>query len=202
MHTTLVIATHNPGKVREFRRLLSGLAAELKSLDEAGVAIVVEETGTSYERNASLKARGYAQAAGLITLADDSGIEVDALDGAPGVQSAVFTGPGQSDRQRLDRLLALIEHVPEPRRTARYRAILAVASPDGECRTFEGVCEGRITLRPSGRGGFGYDPVFLLPELGRTMAELTGDEKDRISHRGRAARAALPYLNRLFVPAV
>lgn len=196
-HHRLVIATHNKGKIREFRRLLSALPADLFSLDQVGVTVTVAETGTTYEENASVKATSYARASGITTIADDSGIEVDALDGAPGVQSAVFTGPGQTDEQRTGRLLELVDHVSDPHRTTRYHAILAVARPGGDCRTFEGVCEGRIIRRPRGEGGFGYDPIFLIPELSKTMAELTGEEKDRISHRGMAARAALPYLQSL-----
>jgi len=204
------VATRNPGKLREFRRLLGALGAPIFSLDEAGVTITVDETGQTYEENATAKAVAYARACAQITVSDDSGIEVDALRGEPGVMSAVFTGPGQTDVQRTAHLLHRLRAVPRGRRAARYRAVLAIAVP-GEAPAavgqmahvpeavtiFNGTCEGAITEAPRGSNGFGYDPVFLVPEFGRTMAELTDAEKDRISHRGRAARAAIPYLKSL-----
>ncbi|MBI4219679.1 MAG: RdgB/HAM1 family non-canonical purine NTP pyrophosphatase [Chloroflexi bacterium] len=197
----LVIATRNPGKLREFRRLLALLDARVVDLQDAGVTFTVEETGTTYQENATLKAIGYSKAARSITLADDSGIEVDALGGAPGVMSAVYTGPGQSDEQRTRHLLNMLKDVPPGGRTARYRAVLAVAVPgtDGlpSCSLFEGTCEGVVALQPKGANGFGYDPVFSIPALGRTIAELSDKEKDAISHRGNAARAALPYLKQM-----
>lgn len=194
---TLVIATRNPGKLREFQRLLRGLRARILSLDQAGVGIKVEETGSTYEQNATLKAVGYARESRQITIADDSGIEVDALGGTPGVMSATYTGPGQSDAQRTQRLLESVAGVPAKLRTARYRAVLAIARPARGPKgvaLFRGTCEGVIADAPRGNNGFGYDPVFLVPSLGRTMAELSDPEKDAISHRGNAARAALPYL--------
>ncbi|MBI2965656.1 MAG: RdgB/HAM1 family non-canonical purine NTP pyrophosphatase [Chloroflexi bacterium] len=196
----LVIATRNPGKLREFQRLLAGLQAKILSLDEAGVSITVEETGNSYEQNATLKAAGYARESRQITVADDSGVEVDALGGAPGVRSATYTGPGQSDAQRTQRLLELVAGVPARLRTARYRAVLAIArpgrGPEG-VTLFRGTCDGVLADAPRGNNGFGYDPIFLVPSLGRTMAELSDLEKDAISHRGNAARAALSYLKEL-----
>ncbi|MBI4306869.1 MAG: RdgB/HAM1 family non-canonical purine NTP pyrophosphatase [Chloroflexi bacterium] len=195
--TALVIATRNPGKLREFRRLLASLDARVISLQDAGVTITVEEIGNTYHENARLKAIGYARAAAAVTLADDSGVEVDALGGAPGVMSAVYTGPGQSDAQRTRHLLELMKGIPPEQRTARYRAVIAVAMPrksGTSCRLFEGTCEGSVALEPKGENGFGYDPVFFVPRFGRTMAELSDAEKDAISHRGNAARAASPYL--------
>jgi XTP/dITP diphosphohydrolase len=191
-----VVATRNPGKLREFRRLLSPLGTPVLSLDDAGVTVAVEETGATYEDNATLKAIAYARACREITLADDSGIEVDALGGEPGVMSAVYTGPGQSDAQRTAQLLERMRLVPAERRTARYRAVLAIAAPV-PVTLFRGTCEGAIAEAPRGANGFGYDPVFLLPQLGRTMAELTDAEKDRISHRGGAVRAAIACLRTL-----
>lgn len=199
---TLVIATRNPGKLREFQRLLAGLDARVVALDQAGVVGTVDETGSTYEENATLKAVLYADASGHVTIADDSGIEVDALGGAPGAMSAVYTGPGQSDAQRTGQLLELMRDVPAGRRAARYRAVLAVARPNAgreAVALFRGSCEGVITHAPRGSNGFGYDPVFLLPELGRTMAELSDEEKDRVSHRGRAVRVALQYLPALLL---
>jgi XTP/dITP diphosphohydrolase len=186
--------------LREFQRLFGGLRARVLSLDQAGVGITVEETGNTYEQNATLKAAGYAREGRQITIADDSGIEVDALRGAPGVKSATYTGPGQSDVQRTQRLLELVADVPARLRTARYRAVLAIARPGrGQegVALFRGTCEGVIAQAPRGSNGFGYDPIFLVPSLGRTMAELSDLEKDAISHRGNAARAALPYLKKL-----
>lgn len=196
----LVIATRNPGKLREFQRLLGGLRARILSLDQAGVGITVEETGSTYEQNATLKAVGYARESRQITIADDSGVEVDALGGAPGVMSATYTGPGQTDAQRTQRLLELMAGVPAKLRTARYRAVLAIVRPARSQKgvaLFQRTCEGVIADAPAGNNGFGYDPVFLVPSLGRTMAELSDHEKDAISHRGNAARAALHYLKEL-----
>ncbi len=191
--TPLLLATNNPGKVREFRRLLAGCGFEVVTPAEAGVSLQVEETGTTYDENASLKAVAFAKAAGCLALADDSGIEVDALAGGPGVFSARYGGPGLDDAGRTALLLQEMRSVPESCRTARYRAVVAVATPEGAVRLFEGVQEGAIGCTPRGTGGFGYDPVFIVAG-GRAQAELTDEEKDRISHRGQAARAAAEYL--------
>lgn len=197
----LVIATHNPGKVREFRRLFASLRLNLLSLDDCGVESEIEETGATFEANARLKAIGYAKLTGEWTLADDSGIEVDALNGAPGVRSARFSGPNQTDEDRNRFLLDKLRGVPEARRTARYRAVLVLAGPQSsegkDVHVTEGTCEGRIGHQPVGDGGFGYDPLFVSEQFGRTMAELTPDEKDSISHRGKAARAMVDVLERL-----
>ncbi|MBI5948588.1 MAG: RdgB/HAM1 family non-canonical purine NTP pyrophosphatase [Chloroflexi bacterium] len=190
----LLLATNNPGKVREMRRLLAGCGFEVVTPAEIGLALEVEESGASYEENARLKAEAFASAAGCMALADDSGIEVDTLDGAPGVFSARFGGPGLDDEGRTRHLLARLEGVPPERRSARYRAVVVVASPGAGSHphVFEGVQEGCIATAPRGSGGFGYDPVFLVD--GRTQAELTDEEKDAISHRGKAVRAAAVYL--------
>ncbi|MHB0856539.1 MAG: XTP/dITP diphosphatase [Anaerolineae bacterium] len=190
----LLIATHNPGKKAEFARLLAGLDLKLLSLDDLGVSTVIQETGESFAENALLKARGYAQATGLLTLADDSGLEVDALGGAPGVLSARYAGEQAGDAERNHLLLHNLEGVPEEQRGARFRCVIALAWPDGRTVTTEGAVEGRIAHMPRGEHGFGYDPVFYLPEHGCTMAELPPEVKDRISHRARAAEGARAIL--------
>jgi XTP/dITP diphosphohydrolase len=192
----LLLATNNPGKVREFRRLLANVPFVLVTPAEAGINLDVDETGDTYAENASLKARAFAAAGNCLALADDSGIEVDALDGAPGVHSARYGGPGLDDRGRVELLLKELDRVPGPGRTARFRALVVVAGPGSEEHCFEGVFEGSIAFEPRGEGGFGYDPVFLLSD-GRTSAELSADEKDRLSHRGIAVRKAAAYLESL-----
>jgi XTP/dITP diphosphohydrolase len=190
----LVIASKNPGKVREFRQLLQGMPLELSGAEEMPE---VEETGATFAENAELKARAAAEWSGCWSLADDSGLEVDALNGAPGVHSNRFAGEGTTEADRNRRLLELLRNVPPPERTARYRAVIAVSAPDGKVWLFEGACEGRIMEEARGEHGFGYDPHFYLPEHGRTMAELDPAVKNRISHRGRALAAARPLLERL-----
>ncbi len=190
----LLIATHNQGKKKEYEVLFSGLPIKLVSLSDLGIADAVEETGDTYAENALLKARNYASKAGLLTLADDSGLEVDALQGEPGVRSARYDGAGGSDEDRYRLLLKKLEGVPEKQRTARFRCVIALAWPDGRTELAEGTIEGRITYEPSGRYGFGYDPIFYVPEYGRTMADLPPEVKNRISHRARAATAAREIL--------
>jgi XTP/dITP diphosphohydrolase len=187
---TLLLATRNPGKVRELARLLAGTPYALASLAEAGIATEVQETGRTFEENARLKASGYSAASGLLTLADDSGLEVDALDGQPGVLSARYGGPGLSDGDRVRALLERMKTVPGWKRQARFRAVLALAGPGvaGDVTVTHGVIEGAIAHEPIGANGFGYDPVFWLKDRAKTLAELSGDEKDAISHRGQAAR--------------
>lgn len=191
----LLIATRNRGKKREYARLLQGLEVELIALDDLGVTKTIKEDGASYTENALLKARGYAAATGLLTLADDSGLEVDALDGAPGVLTARYAGEGATDEQRYSLLLEQLKDVPHEHRTARFRCVIALAWPDGRVEITEGVCEGRITREPRGEHGFGYDPVFYVPEYGCTMAELPPEIKNRISHRARAAAVASEILS-------
>ena len=190
----LVIATKNPGKVREFRALLSDLPLELRGAEEMPE---VEETGTTFAENAELKARAASAWTGGWALADDSGLEVDALGGAPGVHSNRFAGPGTDEAQRNQRLLQLLEGIPPEQRTARYRAVIAIAAPDGRVWLSDGTCEGLIIDTPRGEHGFGYDPLFYLPEDGMTMAELDLAVKNRISHRGRALAEARKILERL-----
>ncbi len=193
----LLLATHNLGKVREYRELLAALPLEVTYLDAEGITFEVDENGRTFSENAIIKATTYARLSGLWTWADDSGLEVDALGGAPGVHSSRYAGPGASDADRYRRLLHALAGVPWDRRTARFRCVVALATPEGDVRTAEGLCEGVIAFGPAGSGGFGYDPVFYLPDLGVTMAQLTSEEKNRISHRGRAARGAARLLQEM-----
>ena len=188
-HPRLLVATTNTHKIVEFRRLLDGLPYELVTPAGLGMALDVVESGATFRENAALKAHAFAAASGLPALADDSGIEVDALGGGPGLHSARYGGPGLSDDDRLRLLLRELDGVPDERRTCRYRVALVMAEPDGGEAGTEGTCEGRVAHEPAGRNGFGYDPIFYVPGLGRTVAELEPDEKDAISHRGRAVRA-------------
>jgi XTP/dITP diphosphohydrolase len=193
----LLLATSNRGKVLEFRRLFSGLSFKLVTPDELGLKLDVPEIGATYEENARLKAVAYARAGRLVSLADDSGLEVDALGGEPGIMSSRYAGEGAGDADRVARLLAKLEGVPAEKRTARFVCVIAVATPDGKVDFARGSCDGIITGEPMGEKGFGYDPVFLFREYGKTMAELPMEIKNRVSHRGRAAAAVLPLLKRL-----
>jgi XTP/dITP diphosphohydrolase len=189
----LLLATRNAGKLKELRARVHGI--DVVSLDDVAPMPEVEETEETLEGNARLKAVAGARGAGLWTVADDSGLFVDALGGAPGVRSARYA-PG-SDADRVRALLQVMDQVPDDERGASFRCVLALASPDGEVRPVEGVCRGRILRAPRGSGGFGYDPVFLVPELERTMAELSLEEKGRVSHRARALDALEPLLREL-----
>lgn len=193
----LLVATHNKGKVSEYADILAGQAIDWLTLDDAGVREDVEETGSTFRENAILKAEAYARQTGLLTLADDSGLEVDALGGEPGVLTARYGGPGLSAAERYHLLLENLRDVPWAERSARFHCVVALAAPDGQIiGTADGACEGVIALEPAGTGGFGYDPVFFLPERNVTMAQLNEAEKHRISHRGRAAAAIAPLLHR------
>ena len=186
----LLLATGNAGKARELAQLLRSVPWELVSLRDEGVDFEVEEVGETLEENAALKAKTYARHSGLWALADDSGLEVAALGGAPGVRSRRFAGEGASDADLVREILRRLDGTPWEQRGARFRSVIAIASPQGEFHLCQGVCDGVIGFKPQGAEGFGYDPVFFIPELGRTMAELTLEEKNRISHRAAAARAA------------
>jgi XTP/dITP diphosphohydrolase len=192
----LLLATNNAGKVRELRRLLDGCGFEIVTPGDLGLAISPAETSATYAENAALKARAFAEAGDCLALADDSGLEVDALDGAPGVRSARFGGPELDDAGRVRLLLREIAATPDERRTARFRAVMALAAAGGEIRLFEGVQEGIIALAPRGDRGFGYDPIFVGVG-GQTNGEIGEEEKDDISHRGQAARAVAAYLRGL-----
>ena len=199
MARKLLIGTNNKGKLQEFRRLLADLPLEVGSLKEAGIDTDVEETGKTYEENAVLKATTFARMSGTLTLADDSGLEVDALHGEPGVMSARYAGEDASDADRVRFLLSKLNDVPVAARGAVFRAVIAVAEPDGTVHTVEGACRGHIVTDPKGEKGFGYDPVFMAAGMDKTMAELDPDEKHRISHRGKAAVKARELLKKLYV---
>lgn len=184
----LVLASKNPGKLKELQEILGSLGVEVLLESQVGLDLEVEETGTTFAENAFLKADAVMRASGLPAIADDSGLVVDALDGAPGVYSARFGGK-ESDGERTALLLEKLEGVPVEKRTARFVSAIACCLPDGRTITADGSCEGVIADAPRGQGGFGYDPVFLVPPLGRTFAELSAEEKNRISHRGSALRA-------------
>ena len=193
----LLLGTNNKAKAREYRSLLADLPFNLITLAERGITTEVDEVGGSLEENARLKAIALSAESHLLTLADDSGLEVDALGGEPGPLSARYAGEGASDRERIDFLLSKLDGVPWEKRTARFRCVIAIASPDGQVGLCSGECPGLITFEPKGTHGFGYDPVFYLSEYGKTMAELSLDEKNRVSHRGQAARRAYALLKRL-----
>ncbi len=189
----LLVATHNRGKLLEYSKLLQDLPLALTFLDEIGVRDEVAETENTFAGNAVLKARYYASLTGLWTWADDSGLEVDALHGAPGVHSARYAGPRATDQDRNEKLLRELRSFPRPW-TARFQCVVAIARPAVAPATCTGTLEGTITNSPRGSHGFGYDPVFFLPGHGRTLAELPTSVKNEISHRGRASRQAKELL--------
>ena len=193
----LLLATSNPGKIREYRALLDGLGYEMTTLTQEGITKAVTESRNTYEQNAELKAVTYAGLSQLLTLADDSGLEVDALNGEPGIKSARFAGKAATDADRVNLLLARLDGVPREKRTASFKCVIAIATPEGQCQICRGECRGMITIAPRGRNGFGYDPVFLFPELGKTLAELPLKTKNQVSHRARASQEARQLLRRL-----
>lgn len=190
----LVLASKNKGKLQELETMLAGSSWELCSVADFPELPPVVEDGQTFRENAVKKALTVAEILKEWTLADDSGLEVDALGGAPGVYSARFAGEPGDDRKNNEKLLRLLAGVPSEQRTARFRCVLALASPEGEVWTTERTCEGLIGLAPRGDQGFGYDPLFYLPELGVTMAELPEEKKNEISHRGKAMRDLLTHL--------
>ena len=194
----LLLATRNPGKLREYSLLFQNAPFQLTTLDEEGIDLEVEEKGRTLQENAELKAAGYAINSRLLVVADDSGLEVDALEGGPGPLSARYAGEGASDRERIMLLLSRLQGVPWEKRLAHFRCVTAIGSASKVVGLCEGDCPGIIGFEPRGNQGFGYDPVFYLPELGKTMAELSLDEKNRVSHRGGAARKALQVLERIW----
>ena len=193
----LLVATGNTGKLKELAGLFADVPFELVSLADVGIDEEVPETGATFEGNAVLKAVGYAAMSGMWTVADDSGLEGKALGGEPGVRSAIYAGEGATDAQRIALLLQNLENIPEDRRQARFRCVMALGRPDKVPELFQGTCNGMIARSPRGSRGFGYDPIFLFPELGRTMAELADEEKARVSHRGVAAQKAAVALRAL-----
>ena len=194
MTPKLLIATGNAGKVREFHALFQGLGVELVGLKDLGIAADADETGDTYTENACIKASFYADLSGLLTLADDSGLDVDALGGEPGVRSARYGGPGLTDEDRVDLVLNNLRGVPDPERTGRFVCVIAVAGPGVPPQTVRATVEGVINHAPVGGGGFGYDPIFYVPSLGATLAEVPAEVKHGLSHRGNAARLVTPLL--------
>lgn len=190
----LLLATRNSGKAQELFELFSHTPFELTTLDREGILLEVEETGETFERNAVLKAESYASAACLLTLADDSGLEVEALGWGPGIFSARYAGEGVNDAERVQYLLNNLKDVPMSGRFARFRCVVALADSNGLIETFEGKCEGQISLEPCGENGFGYDPVFYLPGDRKTMAEISAQRKNVLSHRAQAVHKAVQWL--------
>jgi XTP/dITP diphosphohydrolase len=193
---TIVVATRNAGKVKELSRMLGSLEVRLLTLDDLGIMAVATESGRTFTENAIMKAEFYAKASGRLTLADDSGLEVEALEGQPGVHTARFGGPTLTPEERYEYLLKVLEDRPWPERKARFRSVVALANGLGLVGLAAGACPGVIGLAPAGEQGFGYDPVFYFPQMRRTMAQLSPAEKDSLSHRGRAMRALAPLLRR------
>ena len=191
----VIIATRNQGKVKEFQRILAPLGITAVSQDEAGIGLEVEETGATFEDNAALKARAIYKAAGKATVADDSGLMVDALHGAPGVYSARYAGPDATDCQKYEKLLRELTGVPMEKRGAKFVCAIHMILPDGQEITVRGECPGVIGLAPAGAGGFGYDPVFYVGE--KSFGELTPEEKDKLSHRGKALRMLSEKLQKM-----
>ncbi|MCA9796998.1 MAG: RdgB/HAM1 family non-canonical purine NTP pyrophosphatase [Candidatus Eremiobacteraeota bacterium] len=185
MHS-FVVATGNPHKIEEIRAILKDYPVELKSLADFDPTPEPVENGTTYLENALIKARAYARHTGAACLADDSGLEVDAMGGQPGLHSARFAGADTPHSQKILKVLERLSDLPTEQRSARFRCVAALVYPDGREESVEGVCEGRIAQKPSGDGGFGYDPIFELPHRGCTMAEIEAEEKNTISHRARA----------------
>lgn len=191
----LLLASRNPGKCREMRVLLQPLGVEIIDVIELATEVRVDEIGKTYAENASLKARIFAEHFHIWAIGDDTGLEVDVLEGAPGLHSARLVGPGGSDVERRNHLLSLLGSHPRPW-TARFRCVVALAGPEGGIDLAEGDCEGEIIPDERGDGGFGYDSVFLVKGMGRTMAEIRPEEKNRVSHRARAVQALLPTLKK------
>jgi XTP/dITP diphosphohydrolase len=195
----ILLASANLYKVREISAMLEaeGIAARVLSLLEFPDVRLPEENAETFEENAGVKARSAAEQSGLIALADDSGLEVDAIEGAPGVRSKRFAGDNASDPARYEKLLSLMKDVPEEKRQARFRCCIAIAVPGQEPIIVEGIVKGKISFSPIGEHGFGYDPVFIPEGMNCTMAQLPMEEKNRISHRARALQAAIPVIKRL-----
>lgn len=183
-----MIATRNKGKIREIREALNGLGLRIYALSDFPDVPEIEEDGKNFTENALKKARFYSNYFGMLTIADDSGLEVDSLKGLPGIYSARYAGEGASSQVNNQKLLGELQGIPISKRGARFKCILALVSPDGKEAIAEGSCKGSIGLREKGKRGFGYDPLFILPTDGKTMAELSLKEKNKISHRGKALR--------------
>lgn len=197
MLTELVLASGNQGKIAEFQRLLEGLEIQVHSMKEYPEIGDIVEDGATFAENALIKARTVCQATGKAALADDSGLMVDALDGAPGIYSARFAGEQHDDEANNAKLLRLLQDVQDGARSGKFFCAIAIVLPDGREYTVEGTCPGVILRELKGQGGFGYDPLFYVPEMGKTFAELSMEEKNRISHRGHANRKAVEILRQL-----
>jgi XTP/dITP diphosphohydrolase len=195
----LLLATSNPGKIKEYRFLLDGLGYQITTLTEEGITKIVTESGSNYQQNARLKAITYAKLSQFIALADDSGLEVDALNGEPGINSARFAGEAATDAEKVSLLLAKLEGIPWGKRTARFKCVIAIASPAGRVELCHGECHGMITFEAKGENGFGYDSIFFLLKIGKTMAELPFEMKNQISHRARASQKASQVLQQLYI---
>lgn len=196
MFDKIIFATGNEGKMREIRMILEDLGTEVLSLKEAGITLEVQEDGETFEENAVIKARAVMEETKALVLADDSGLEIDYLNGEPGVYSARYMGEDTSYRIKNQNLIERLEGVPEEKRTARFVCVIAAAFPDGRILTVRGTIEGIIGYEERGEGGFGYDPIFWLPEYGCSTAELTMEKKNELSHRGKALRAIKDEMKR------
>jgi XTP/dITP diphosphohydrolase len=194
----IIVATRNKGKVREIRRALKGLGLKIHSLNDFSDSPEIEENGKTFTENALKKARFYSEYFGKITIADDSGLEVDALKGWPGVFSARYAGKGASDRKKNQKLLREMEGIRISKRGARFKCVMAMVSQEGKEKVVEGSCRGRIGFKAVGKRGFGYDPVFVLPQYGKTMAQLTLEEKNKVSHRGKALKKLRKIIIKMF----
>lgn len=193
----LIVATKNKGKMKEIEEILAGLPYEVVSMEDAGISQDIDEYGSTFEENALIKAKEIAEITGEMVMADDSGLEVDFLNGAPGIYSARYAGEGASDSDRNHKLLNALKDVPFEKRTARFVCAIAVVFPEGESFTVRGTCEGYIGFEPRGNHGFGYDPLFFIQEYHKTVAEMSSEQKNQISHRGSALRQMLKKLKEL-----
>lgn len=194
MSIDIVIATRNRGKLAEIANCLSDLPFNILSLNDFPNMPEIVESSKTFSENAIAKAKLTAEFTGKLSLADDSGIEIDHLDGNPGALSARFAGENASDEDRNKKVLQLLDGVPEEKRTARFVCVIAICSPNGKVKTFEGICEGKIAHEPRGTNGFGYDPIFIVPKYGKTFAELPSEVKNEISHRAIALKKAKQFL--------
>lgn len=197
MAKKLIFATGNEGKMKEIRMILEDMGMDIQSLRDADVHADIEENGTTFEENAIIKARGVMELTGELVLADDSGLEIDYLNGEPGVYSARYLGEDTSYRIKNQNLIDRLEGVPDEQRTARFVCVIAAALPDGRILTTRGTIEGMIGYEERGEGGFGYDPIFFLPEYGCSTAELSMEQKNELSHRGKALRSMKEELNKV-----
>lgn len=194
-----IVATRNKGKLNEISEILANFPFEVISMEKAGIFKDIDENGSTFEENALIKAREIHEITGEMVMADDSGLEVDFLDGAPGIYSSRFAGEGATDEDKNKKLLGMLEGVPFEKRTARFVCSIAVVFPDGRHFIVKGICEGYIGLKPEGSNGFGYDPLFYLAEYGITTAQMKSEEKHKISHRGKALRAMTEELKKWII---